>query len=228
VAYNSSFNDPLKFSGNSIANLVNCTTSGDIPPIVRVYNNAEVNLYWWLDVSVVDAQNIPLPNAEVSIHDYFSNEKITQGFADEFGRVKFKLLANSITKNGWETIENNSYFLKGKYEKYNEDRSKDPIWMEMNQESTLKFNNVNKKKEESKPLLSTEMITLIFIVLVIIILIGVTISGRSKRNNRNGRSGSKPDQVRPDAPHKRNPPGHGPRPPTRPPGFSGGGGRSRY
>jgi hypothetical protein len=228
VAYNSSFNDPLKFSGNSIANLVNCTTSGDIPPIVRAYNNAKVDLYWWLDVYVVDAQGAPLPDAEVSIHDYFSNEKITQGIADENGKVKFKLLANSITKNGWDTIENNSYFLKGKYDKDTEDRSDDPIWMEINQESTLKFKNVNKKKEEPRPLLSNEqLITLIFVIVVIIILIGVTISGRSKRNERNDRSGSRPEKSGPDHPQKRHPPGHGPRPPTRPPGFSGSGGRSR-
>ncbi len=189
-AHNTSFNDYLKFSGTSVAELVNCSTSDDEPsdtkdlPEVKVYNDAKVHIFWWLDVYVVDAQEQPISGATVTIYDFIYNNQVISARSDVLGKIRFKLLGNTITSQGWSSSENNSYFMKGKYDKYaTEDNA--GIFMEENKVVTLKFDNVNKKKEEEKPIISNDVLIGILIIIVIVILIGVSLSSRSKRNKNN-------------------------------------------
>ena len=187
TAYNSSFNDYLRFSGNSKANLVNCSTSLDKPanaknpPKVKVFDNALVNLYWWLDVSVIDAQNKPLPGATVTIYDFMFDNTITSAMSNYKGQIKFKLLGNTINKYGWKTPENNSYYMLGKYEKHSAE-NRGATFMEENKASSIKFESVNKKKEEQKPIIGTETFIGILIIIIVLVLLWLSISGRSKRN----------------------------------------------
>jgi len=44
--------------------------------------------------------------------------KVKEGVSADQGRVTFALLANSITKNGWNTKNNKSYFIRGSYDTF--------------------------------------------------------------------------------------------------------------
>ncbi len=183
-AYNSSFNLPLHFSGTSKGELINCSTSGVTPPNVKVSDDAEVNIYWWLDVKVVDAQNKPLPEATVIVRDLITDELIMKGVTENDGKIKFKVLANTLTKKGWASIDNMAYVLEARYGKHRVEQNTG-IWMNENRESQIQFKEVNKETKEPKPLLGTDTIIGIFIFLIVLILIGLSVTGKVKNNKKN-------------------------------------------
>jgi hypothetical protein len=189
MAYNSSFNAPLHFTGTSQADLVNCSTLGTIPPKVIVDSDAQVNLYWWLDVQVLDNESKPLPNVLVTVHDFITNTKIKEGVSAEFGRVKFALLANTITKHGWNTKNNKSYFIRGNYDTLLKENGTG-IWMKDNTNSILDFSEVKEESVKEETFFTPETITgiLIFIIIVILIIFSL-VSGRKSKNGK-GKAGS--------------------------------------
>jgi hypothetical protein len=183
-AYNSTFNLPLHFSGTSQGELINCSTSNEIPPNIKVSEEAVVNIYWWLDVEIVDAQNKPLPEATINVRDLITDELIMKGVSNNNGKIKFKVLANTLTKKGWASIDNMAYVLEAKYGKHRVEQNTG-IWMDENRESQIQFKDVNKEKKETKPLLGTDTIIGIFIFLIVLILIGLSVTGKTKRNEKN-------------------------------------------
>ena len=156
-------------------------------------------------MSVVDAQNNPLPGATISIFDFLFDSKVTTGVSNYRGKIKFKLLGNTINKYGWKTPENNSYYILGTFEKHSaEDRG--GTFMEENKVATIKFSSVNKKKEEQKPLISTETFIIILIIIIVLVLVWLSVAGRSKRN-QSDKSGRGTDKNKNSSPKRAAPPG---------------------
>jgi hypothetical protein len=183
-AYNSSFNQPLRFSGNSEAHLTNCTTSGKQLPETVVTNDALVSIYWWLEVQVLDSKEKPVPDVTVSILDFITNNKIDDDITDSEGKVKFRLLANIKTKDGWDTIDGKSYEVRGTLGKKSVEDNRE-ILLEENKLVLLQFKNGKKKEKEDKPLLGTDAIIGIIIFIIVIILVVISLTGRSRKTPKN-------------------------------------------
>ena len=188
IAYNSSFNAPLHFTGTSQADLVNCSTLGSKPPKVIVDEDAQVDLYWWLNVQVLDNESKPLPNVLVTVHDFMMNTKVKEGVSADQGRVTFALLANTITKNGWNTKNNKSYFIRGNYDTHFKENGTG-IWMKDNTNCILDFSDVKEESVKENTFFTPETITgiLIFIIIVILIIFSLV----SSRKSKNGKAKSK-------------------------------------
>jgi hypothetical protein len=195
-AYNSDFNSPLHFTGNSEAHLINSSTLNQIPPKVIVDDDAKVYIYWWLEVQVLDKHSKPLPETTVHVCDFITNKVKDTGISDEHGKVKFSLLANTITKNGWKTRNNKSYFIKGDYGALST-KNGTGIWMRDNTNSFLEFSDVKESKSKPKPFFTRDTIIGIFIFILIVILICVSlIKGRRSGKNGARASGRSPPSYR--------------------------------
>ncbi|WP_455392145.1 hypothetical protein, partial [[Eubacterium] cellulosolvens] len=183
IAYNSSFNSPLHFTGTTEAHLNNCSTLGNIPPKVIADQDANIHIYWWLDVQVLANGSKPLPGAIVSVCDFFNYGVVASGISDANGRVSFSLLANTITKTGWETIDNKSYYVKGSYQGLTAENGTG-LWMEKNSKSELDFTEVKEKKSKPKEYFTRDTIIGIVIFFIIIILIIMSVVGGKESKSR--------------------------------------------
>ena len=188
-AYNSSFNSPLHFTGTSSAHLINCSTLNEIPPKVIVDEDAKIYIYWWLNVQVLDNHSKPLSGASVSACDFITNNAIKTAQSDENGRVRFSLLANTITKKGWRTNDNKTYFVQGDYNglfKMNGTLIK----MDKNMESNLEFLEVKESKSKPQQFFTQESLIGIIIFILIIILVAYSFtSGKKPKNRSNNNRG---------------------------------------
>ncbi len=179
-AYNSSFNAPLHFTGTSEAHIINCSTNGNIPPQVIIDEDAKINIYWWLDVQVLDNTSKPLPGATVTVCDFITNAPIKSGISDSYGQVSFYLQANTITKNGWKTRNNKSYFVTGTYDG-RKASNETGIWLKDNIKTYLDFTEVKEKKKEPKPFFTFETIIGIIIFIIILVLVVISLAGGRKK-----------------------------------------------
>lgn len=193
-AYNSTFNAPLHFTGTTEAHLINCSTKGEIPPKVIVDEEAVIRIYWWLEVMVLDNHSLPLSNVMVTICDFITNAPKDEGISDQNGKVKFALLANTISKSGWNTRNNKSYFVKGYYNGHTKS-NETGIWMRDNTKSYLEFYDVKEEPAPKESIFTFETITgiLIFIVIIFLVMFSLVVgksdkkkssSNRIKNNNR--------------------------------------------
>ncbi len=188
-ALNSSFSLPLQVMGTTEAHLTNCSTNGITPPLVKVYDDALVNIYWWFEVQVLDVDAKPLPEVAVSVYSFWKETKIAEGSSNDEGKVAFKLLGNVIDKNGWRSGENESYFTRGLYED-DHVQNNTGIYMEKNQIAFLQFVIAAEKSKEKEQAIDINTVIGIIIFIIIFILIGLSLT-RNSKNNGGGR-GSEP------------------------------------
>jgi hypothetical protein len=192
AAYNTSFNAPLHFTGTSNANLVNCSTIAEIPPKVIVEEDANVNIYWWLEVLVLDNGSDPLPGAKVQICDFFTNQVVDEQISNHKGMAVFALLGNSISKYGWNTKNNKSYFIKGTFGGIRADNSTG-IWLSENSKAILELSQVKEEDKEDDAFLTSEnFLWFLLIIILVIIVLGILAMGRSR--------GSPPKTGKPKGP----------------------------
>jgi hypothetical protein len=189
-AYNSTFNSPLHFSGFSEAHLINCSTLTEIPPKVIVDENARVYIYWWLEIQVLDNHSQPLPGVFLEVCDFITNNPQKLGISDEYGQAGFALLGNTISKDGWNTVNNKTYFVKGQFGALSKTNGT-MILMNENTNSFLDFSEVKEKEKKEKEFFTLETIIGIIIFIVIIILIGFSLM-RGGKSNSNSTGPSRP------------------------------------
>jgi hypothetical protein len=113
-ASDTNFNHALNFSGNTEAYLININPVG-VMPEVYVSGNAEVSIYWWLTINVIDNESNPLEGVEVNLYNFFSEELVNSSVTDVDGMVQFAVLSNVIVSGGPKHPENESYYYEGIY-----------------------------------------------------------------------------------------------------------------
>lgn len=192
-ALNSSFDVPLNFKGNTIANLISIDTNDKMPE-VNVSGNAIANIYWWLTINVIDNESNPLPGVEVNVHDFFTDEVINTSITNNDGIVRFALLGNVIKADGPQHSQNRSYVYRGVYQGFKAEDLRNTR-MDTNRNRELLFGETltpddGDDKEDDE--LSLEGYIGIIIIVILVILIIITLASRgggSKKNSGNSSGG---------------------------------------
>jgi hypothetical protein len=125
-----------------------------------------------------------LPGASITVRDFITNAPIKTGVSDSNGQVSFYLQANTITKDGWKTRNNKSYFVSGSYDS-RKASNETGIWLKDNIKTYLDFTEVKEKKKEPKPFFTFETIIGIIIFIIILALVVISLArGRKKPEPR--------------------------------------------
>ncbi|MCK5559734.1 MAG: hypothetical protein KAJ51_04045 [Thermoplasmata archaeon] len=191
-AINSSFNLPLNFKGDTIANLVNIDTN-DKTPEINVSGDAIANIYWWLTINVIDNESNPLVGVEVKVHEFFTDEVVNSSVTNNDGIIRFALLGNVIKEDGQQHSQNKSYVYRGVYQDYKAEDLRNTR-MDTNRNRELLFGETltPPKKDDEDDELSLEGYIGIIIIIILVILVIITLASRgggSKKNSGNSSGG---------------------------------------